>query len=93
MGVLRIHFTAEDLARTRLATGLDPMWEVVLGQFRLRRPEALPFRRWARDVRGLPALPRQAVELLRAVLPPGRYFPDFLTPPEAVRGLPPGWMR
>ena len=29
-GTLRLHFTAEDLLRTRVLTAPDPMWEIVL---------------------------------------------------------------
>ena len=29
--MLRVHFTAEDLARVTVATRLDPLWETMLG--------------------------------------------------------------
>ena len=29
--MLRIHFSTDDLARTHVATGPDPVWEAVLG--------------------------------------------------------------
>ncbi|GGP88185.1 ArsR/SmtB family transcription factor [Saccharothrix coeruleofusca] len=83
--MLRIHFTAADLARTTLAAETHPLWEVVLSSFRLRdrdRPRA--FRQWARTLR--PEV-RSAARLLEALTPAGPYFPDFLTPAEGARGL------
>lgn len=78
MGVLRIHFSSEDLARIRISAVADPMWEITLGQFRMRQPVAPPYRQWSCRVRAGATLPRRAVEVVRAVLPWGNYFPDFL---------------
>ncbi len=36
MGTLSIHFTAEDVARTRLARRPDPLWEIVCSLHRLQ---------------------------------------------------------
>ena len=49
--VLRIYFTGEDLARVRIAPGVDPLWEVVLALQMLRpqRGDAL-FSGWRREV-------------------------------------------
>lgn len=89
MGMVRVYFTAADLARTHIVAEPDPFWEMLLswhvlqGEFRQHsHPE------WRRS------LPQGAVELgrlLRTVLmplaPPGAYFPDFLTPIEGVTGF------
>jgi DNA-binding transcriptional ArsR family regulator len=88
--MLRIPFTADDIARTRIAAGPDPLWEVVLGLHMLRRQRGdLLFGEWRR--RTVPALartmPREQLRLLLALSPPLGYFPDFLTPVAASRGL------
>lgn len=86
--MLRVHFTIEDLARTVVDTGPDPLWEILLSGHRLHamdRPP--PLRPWFRALRaGHPAL-RAGSRLLRALAPRGPYFPDFLTPVEARHGL------
>jgi DNA-binding transcriptional ArsR family regulator len=76
--MLRIHFTGEDLARTRLATGPEPMWELLLSLHKLADAEGrLVFDGWRRRVRaGLPASARWLPHLA----PPVGYSPDFLTP-------------
>ncbi|MGW7295091.1 ArsR/SmtB family transcription factor [Streptomyces xiamenensis] len=76
--MLRIHVTGEDLARIRLADRPDPMWETVLSSLRFRdRRGPASYGRWRGQVRGrLRALPHT----LRALIPLGGYFPDFLTP-------------
>jgi DNA-binding transcriptional ArsR family regulator len=82
--LLRVHFTAGDLARTRVADGPDPLWEILLSvqQVAERRPD--PALR-ARLTRECP----HGTEALRTVLPlmPARgYFPDFLTPAASLAG-------
>jgi DNA-binding transcriptional ArsR family regulator len=88
--VLRIYFTGEDLARVRIAPGVDPLWEVVLALQMLRpqRGDAL-FSGWRREVT---AAVRESVSgpmlrLLFSLTPTVGYFPDFLNPIEAVGGL------
>src|SRR5437763_8022421 len=50
--MLRIHFTAEDLARTSLAATADPLWEIPLSRFRLHdRDRPVAFRPWTRRLR------------------------------------------
>ncbi|MGH3746003.1 MAG: ArsR/SmtB family transcription factor [Micromonosporaceae bacterium] len=89
--MLRIHFTRDDLARTRVAPGPDPLWEVTLSLARLQtRHGRLVFAPWQSEVRS--ALSRQGVDrLARSVLfpllPRASYFPDFLTPAEGVDGF------
>lgn len=88
---MRIHFTRVDLARTFLADGPDPMWELVgsvqLLQSRYGQPV---FRTWRRQVaadlrrRELGAAVRTR---LMSIAPDASYFPDLLTPPEAALGL------
>ncbi|MEV0150140.1 MULTISPECIES: helix-turn-helix domain-containing protein [unclassified Nonomuraea] len=91
MGTLRIHFTAEDLARVTLADGPDPLWEVIFTRFRFRdRVRPLTFRPWFEELHAEPARTagmRQGARLLDSLVPTGPYFPDFLTPPEGLLGL------
>jgi DNA-binding transcriptional ArsR family regulator len=77
--VLRIHFTGEDLARTRITAGPQPMWELLLSTNRLRARDAdAIFGGWRRSVAAhTPA----ATHLLTDLAPLVGYFPDFLTPP------------
>jgi DNA-binding transcriptional ArsR family regulator len=88
---MRIHFTRLDVARTFLADGSDPMWELVNSLQALQS-------RYGQGVLG--AWRRRAVADLRAtglsgpvrhllfpVAPHAPYFPDLLTPPEGRLGL------
>ncbi|NUP21133.1 MAG: winged helix-turn-helix transcriptional regulator [Streptomyces sp.] len=105
--MLRVHFTAEDLARVTVATELDPLWETMLGVQQLGQavhgvPALQAWRRRARSVIGQ-AGAAAAVRMLGALLPTRGYFPDFLTPDaaehglrsglDAIRGTPPGRLR
>jgi DNA-binding transcriptional ArsR family regulator len=88
--VLRIYFTSDDVARTRIAPAPDPLWELVMALHLLRRqPGDLLFRDWRRAAT---AAIRQAslgerMHLLLALTPPVGYFPDFLNPSAASHGL------
>jgi hypothetical protein len=85
--MLRIYFTGEDLAKVRLASKPDPLWETVLTLFRFRfHPNATPLdlHRWRREAIGQSQ--RSTLDLLMA-LTPGGYYPDFLTPFEGTMGL------
>ncbi|MEU5955857.1 ArsR family transcriptional regulator [Streptomyces sp. NPDC047525] len=81
---LRIHFTAQDLARTTVAARPDIMWELTISLHRLQAPRSTArCRPWLGHVRE-----RLRTRDLRAVLhplttlvPPRGDFPDFLTPP------------
>ncbi len=88
---LRIHFTAEDLARTRLATTADPLWEVLLSHFRLADPDRpAHLQPWTARLRARPDLlarMRPAAALLAGIAPRGPHVPDFLTPAESADGL------
>ena len=85
--MLRIHFTAEDVGRVRIAGEPDPLWETIFSVWRLRRPgPELIFGRW-RD-HALRASRRDDLELLLPLIR-GAYYPDFLTPIEGTtQGLP-----
>lgn len=91
MGVLRIIFTPDDLTRTRFATTVDPLWEILLSRFRMSERDSAPvFQPWLRQLANDPrrmARIRRGAQLLGALAPPCPYFPDFLTPPEARQGL------
>lgn len=88
--MLRIHFQDADFSRVRVARAPDPLWETVLGLYRLGADGDLPvFTAWRRQARvtvheqGL----HGAVGMLRDLVPKVGYFPDFLTPAEACTGL------
>jgi DNA-binding transcriptional ArsR family regulator len=89
--MLRIHFTGEDLAKTRIPTSPDPLWETVLSWHMLRVRSTDPLLQpWKRQVlAGLrPGAPARAeVAPLLTVNPPLGYFPDLLTPAESEEGL------
>lgn len=83
---LRVHFTADDLARTRVAKAPDPMWELVTSLHRIQVPSGLRYRPWLGHVRTrMRATPRLrgALRLLTTLVPERGAFPDFLTPPSA----------
>lgn len=83
--VLRIHFTYEDLARTRIVDQPDPLWETVLSLTELhsaRSPAMFgPWRRWAAG------RVDASHQLLLPFVPPMGYFADFLTPADGSDGL------
>jgi DNA-binding transcriptional ArsR family regulator len=90
--MLRIHFTAADLARVHLAREPDPVWETLLSLHQLNTPRrGLPvFAQWRRTAgaeltaKGLAAPAR----MLSALAPASAsYWPDFLTPGAAASGL------
>jgi DNA-binding transcriptional ArsR family regulator len=83
--VLHIHFTADDVARVRLASEPDPLWETVLSVFRLRQPgPKLTFGRWHHHA--VRASRRSDLRMF-APLVQAAYYPDFLTPGEGAGGL------
>jgi DNA-binding transcriptional ArsR family regulator len=78
---LRFHLTSDDLARVRVASQPDPLWEVLLSVHLLgKRDGALVFDRWRRRTR--PGL-NPAMRPLFELAPPSGYSADFLTPPHA----------
>lgn len=76
--MLRVYFTAEDLARVRVASGPDFLWEISNSVQTLQRRDGArvfgEWRRWAR-----PRL-SDSCRLLSPLLPPHGCSPDFLTP-------------
>jgi DNA-binding transcriptional ArsR family regulator len=81
--MLRIHFTAADLCRLRLAPGPDPLWESLLSQHLLASgtgPPALGSWRRRAAARLTPPM-----RLLMTLAPATGYSADFLTP---TGGLP-----
>lgn len=88
---LRIHFTDADLARTRMATVQDPLWEIALSLHRLQTSEGRwAYTDWFRDAQKRLVdkdLDRMVRELLLPLFKKGTYYPDFLNPPEAQGGL------
>ncbi|MGI5286273.1 ArsR/SmtB family transcription factor [Nonomuraea polychroma] len=90
--MLRIHFTSEDLVRTRIVPAPDPLWEIALSICRLagRRGRTV-FAAWRHQTRHDLAK-KDALDIVRRVLAPlyrstPLCFPDFLTPPGAAPGL------
>ncbi|MEV8412767.1 ArsR family transcriptional regulator [Streptomyces niveus] len=89
--MLRIHFTDVDLARTRLASAPDPLFEIAasLHRFQSRRGRCA-YAGWCRDSRVRlreAGLERALRSILLPLYPRAAYFPDFLTPVDAVEGL------
>jgi DNA-binding transcriptional ArsR family regulator len=85
--VLRIHFTAEDLGRVRVAADPDPFWETVLSLFRLRH-QGPPLIFGGRRRHAVRTSRRADLELLLRLVP-GGYYPDFLAA-DGARGRPGG---
>lgn len=88
--MLRIVFTAGDLARTRVAGAPDPVWELILSLHQLQGRSRDPIGSgWRREVTG--SLRRQRLvgpfRFLFALNPPRGYFPDFLTPAASRDGF------
>lgn len=79
--MLKVHFTDADLAKVTIAEDADPMWELLMSSYRMRRPEGEPFfGKWRRGSRAAVA---GSGRLLMSAVPPYGYCPDFLTPPGA----------
>lgn len=90
--MLRIHFTSEDLARTRIAAAPDPLWEIALSMYRLAgRKGRAAFATWRQRTR-YDLARTDGLRTVKRVLSPlfphaSSYFPDFLTPPDGLLGL------
>ena len=84
-GVTKREIDYEDLTRTRITPGLSPLAQTVLSAQALRGtgpgPVLGPWRTRTRT-----RLTRSS-RLLLDLVPPGRWFPDFLTPYTSVPGL------
>lgn len=87
-GTLTIHFTSEDLSRTRVAADPNPFWEMVFSRLRLAEPNPpVMLRPWLARVRSDRTRLGPGTRVLAALSPRGPYFPDFLTPPEGRDGV------
>lgn len=81
--MLRIYFTGEDIARTRIALTHDPLWELVLSIHMLRGQRGdLLFTDWRRSTATAlrTAQLSPGMGLLSVLMPTLGYFPDFLNP-------------
>lgn len=92
--MLRIHFTAADLTRVRIA-GPDPLWEIALSMHVLRTAEPDPLvlgwkQQSSRLLRSSEVLKGQ-LALASLLNPPVGFFPDFLTPAESISGIDAGF--
>ncbi len=88
--MLKIFFSGDDVARTRVAPAPDPLWETVLSLHILQSRSAQPsFGLWRDAVseRLRSAGPSRDIRLLFTLNPPTGYFPDFLTPLAGFDGL------
>ncbi|MFI6691872.1 helix-turn-helix domain-containing protein [Streptomyces sp. NPDC050433] len=88
--MLRIHFTEVDLARTRLASAPDPLFEIAASLHRFQsRKGRWAYADWHRTARQQlreAGLGRVLRSVLLPLYPRAAYYPDFLTPVEAVDG-------
>jgi DNA-binding transcriptional ArsR family regulator len=83
--VLRIHFTADDLARIQVQQEPHPLWEVLLSLHQLQTQDGNPlFEQWRREAK---ADLTPSVAMLTALARPHGYSPDFLTPPSTAIDL------
>ncbi|WP_117209850.1 ArsR/SmtB family transcription factor [Allorhizocola rhizosphaerae] len=77
--MLRIHFTAQDLARVTIAAEPDPLWEMLLSLHLMQGQDGeLVYGPWRGQVRA--SVPAAEMRLLCELAPPSGYSPDFLTP-------------
>lgn len=83
--MLRIHFTPEDVARTRISAGPQPMWAILLSTNRLRgRAGDVFFGGWRRSVA---ARTPATTYLMTDLWPVVGYAVDFLTPTATALSL------
>ncbi|MGW8988445.1 DUF5937 family protein [Streptomyces zhihengii] len=89
--MLRFHFTAEDLANTRLAPSPHPLWETAFSLHRFQtRNGRWMYADWYRNACASlqeSGLGRPVGAMLLPLFPRARYYADFLTPAEGVDGL------
>ncbi|MFD5631954.1 ArsR/SmtB family transcription factor [Streptomyces sp. NPDC127072] len=88
---LRIHFTEIDLARTSVATRMNPLWELAASLHRLQsRRGRWAYAEWylgARVAMREHGLEQALRTTLLPLYPRAAYFPDFLTPPRTPGDL------
>ncbi|MCQ8773732.1 ArsR/SmtB family transcription factor [Streptomyces telluris] len=84
--MLRIHFTDTDLLNTRVATGPDPQWELVLSLRHLRRRVVPPrYGDWHRDVLARLPHPRPPEAYREVAVDP--YWEDIRSSVDGDRAL------
>ncbi len=83
--LLRIHFTADDLARIKVQQEPHQLWEVLLSLHQLQTEDKNHiFEKWRRETKvGL----APSTATLTALARPHGYSPDFLTPPTTAFDL------
>jgi hypothetical protein len=99
---LMIHFSQEDLARTRISGSPDALWELMLSMHQLqqKRPsnthrtpvptDVAQWRTHAVTCLSGQTLGHRVRNHLLPLAPISSYFPDFLTPHTGPQGLEPG---
>ncbi|MDP4512075.1 ArsR/SmtB family transcription factor [Nonomuraea turcica] len=89
-GTLKIVFTGEDLARVRIASRIDELWEMAMSLHVLQKPgggkDMTDWRRQARADLAATGLLKLVRQTLVPLMPIKAYFPDFLTPHQAQVG-------
>jgi hypothetical protein len=74
----RVHLGTDDIGRVRLARDIDPLWEVTNSLQTIANGDApVVFDAWRRN---LQLRRRDRWRVLRTLIPPLGYTPDFLTP-------------
>ncbi|MFF7334050.1 ArsR family transcriptional regulator [Streptomyces sp. NPDC090306] len=89
--MLRIHFSAEDLTRVRVAVAPHPLWEIACSLHRFQTADGRwAYAHWHRtacaNIRDAQA-GAMVRKFLLPLFPRASYFPDFLTPAEGITGL------
>jgi DNA-binding transcriptional ArsR family regulator len=104
-GTLKIYFSRDDLARIRVASQPDPLWELVTSLNKISTTiGGVNYHAWRSFARAaLIGQPRQIRGLIRDLVPAKGDYPDFLTPTagaqdvqavvEAVMTTPSGQLR
>lgn len=83
--MLHINFTRDDLARIRLISQPDPLWEILLSLHLLGKPDGdAVFGEWKHRVR---SELRGRLPMLSRLAPPYGYSADFLTPYAGICSL------
>jgi DNA-binding transcriptional ArsR family regulator len=83
--MLTFHFTGADIARVRVASRPDPLWELLLSLHLVGGDDgAVVFGPWKKQVRSRLSAP---VHMLLDLAPPRGYSADFLTPATGGDGL------
>ncbi len=83
--MLRVHFDSTDLARTRIASSGDVLWEILLGLHTLQeRADEPPFDGWRRTIGS--RIP-ESLHPLFELAPPRGYSVDFITPTQGEDDL------